>query len=281
MDSVTDLSNSADSPTAVERAELNGKPVHANDLCALALQNYGHFSTLRVVKGRVRGLDLHFARLDAATREMFGCTLDEERARSYLRRIVGDSDETLSIRITVFSREFRRDRPERPSAVDVLATRSPARAPDLTPIRLKSFAHERVLPHVKHVGTFGLFHYRRLARVAGFDDALFIASSGAVSEASVWNIGFFDGTTITWPNAPALAGISMQLLQNGLRARGIASESRCVMRTELGSYRSAFVTNALCPVRAVAAIDDIELIVDRDLLALLDACYEASPWQRI
>ena len=50
--------------------------------------------------------------------------------------------------------------------------------------------------------------------------------------------------------------------------------------TPLG-YIGAFLSNALCPVRAVAAIDDVELDVDRDLLALLDACYETCPWQAI
>lgn len=36
-------------------AELNGVPVHADELQTLALTNFGHFTTMRVEAGRVRG----------------------------------------------------------------------------------------------------------------------------------------------------------------------------------------------------------------------------------
>jgi len=279
---VTELPNGAESLHAsAGRAELNGETASADDLRVLALQNYGHFSTMRVVGGGVRGLDLHLARLDAATRELFGCALEAARVRECLRHIVGDRKDALALRITVFSRSFKRDRPGLPSKPDVLITMNPARAAEQLPIRLKSFAYERVSPRIKHVGTFELFHHRRLAQIDGFDDALFIDSSGAVSEASVWNIGFFDGQRVAWPNAPALAGVSMQLLQEGLRERGVASESRRIAYADIGKLRSAFVSNALHPVRAVAAIDDSELVVDRNLIAMLEACHESRALQPI
>ena len=42
---------------------LDGTPATADDLSALALYNYGHFTALRVEHGRVRGLALHLRRL--------------------------------------------------------------------------------------------------------------------------------------------------------------------------------------------------------------------------
>jgi len=138
-----------------------------------------------------------------------------------------------------------------------------------------------VLPHIKHVGTFPLFHFRRLAQLDGFDDALFVDGAGAISEASVWNIGFFDGSGIVWPNAPALKGVSMQLLQNGLRARGVPTTSRRIARSDIASFRSAFLTNSSQPVRAIASIDDSDLAPDPELVALLGDCYATNAWQEI
>src|SRR4029079_1365751 len=128
-----------------------------------------------------------------------------------------------------------RDRMAEPALPDVVVSVGAPRRVETAPVRLKSFRYERVLPHVKHVGTFGLFHHRRLAQLDGFDDALFIDAGGAVSEASIWTIAFSDGDGIVWPDAPALGGISMQLLQKGLRERGVPSDSHRVAHADIGA----------------------------------------------
>ena len=79
----------------------------------------------------------------------------------------------------------------------------------------------------------------------------------------------------------ALVGISMQLLDEGLRSHGIATSSLGITRTKMNAYRSAFLTNSSCAVRPVAAIDDVEFVVDDGLTRLLEECYEANPWQTI
>ena len=43
-------------------AELNGKPATLDDLQSLALTNYGHFTSMRLENGTVRGLSLHLDR---------------------------------------------------------------------------------------------------------------------------------------------------------------------------------------------------------------------------
>jgi len=264
-----------------ERSELNGRPAQAGDLRTLALFNYGHFTSVQVQGRAVRGLDLHMARLDQATRELFGCPLDTAVVRGYMRNILGDEEAPLSLRINVFSHQLMRDRLAEPAKPDVLVTIGAARQADVTPLRLKTFRHERVLPHIKHVGTFGLFHHKRLAQLQGFDDALFVDAGDAVSEGSIWNIGFFDGSSVVWPEAAMLAGISMQLLQKGLHDRGMPTMSRRIAQADIPIYRSAFFTNSGCAVRPVAAIDAIDFAVDADLTALLEACYAANPWQPI
>ena len=265
----------------VDRCELNGAAASAADLRALATTNYGHFTAMNIELGGVRGLDFHLARLDGATRELFGQPLEGTLVRRYMRSALGGSDGAASMRVNVFSRALHRDRMAEPASPDVVVAVAPPRRIETTPVRLKSFRHERVLPHVKHVGTFGLFHFRRLAQLDGFDDALFVDASGAVSEASIWNVGFFDGRGIVWPDAPALRGISMQLLQKGLGERGVPSGAHRVAHGDIGAFRSAFLTNSSCAVRPIAEIDGVRFAVDPALTAMLEACYASNAPQPI
>ena len=266
---------------AIDRSELNGAPASADDLRALALTNYGHFTSMHIDAGGVRGLDLHLARLDASTRELFGRPLDAGVVRGYMRSALGERAGAASLRINVFSRRLHRDRMAEPALPDVMVSVSGPRRVEARPVRLKSFRYERVLPHVKHAGTFGLFHHRRLAQLDGFDDALFVDASGAVSEASIWNIGFFDGNGIVWPDAPSLRGISMQLLQKGLDERGMPGDSHRVAHADVGAFRSAFLTNSSCAVRPIAEIDGVRFRIDPELNAVLEACYGSNAPQAI
>ncbi|MEO5558921.1 MAG: aminotransferase class IV family protein [Dokdonella sp.] len=262
-------------------SELNGDAVSIEDLRTLALINYGHFTSMQVCDGYVRGLDLHLQRLDRATRELFGYPLDIEATRGYMRRMVEDVAGTLSLRINVFSRGLERDRLTVPAQPDVLVTAAPARTIASTPVRVRSVRYERESPHIKHVGTFGLFQQRRLAQAAGYDDALFVDATDAISEGSIWNVGFFDGVRVVWPDARALDGTSMQMLKTGLRERGEPTVTRRVELSEVASFRGAFFTNSSCTVCPIARIDGIDLEVDSDLLAMLEACMQQQPLQRI
>src|SRR5258706_7995430 len=81
-----------------DRIEINGAPASVEDLRLLVQTNYGHFSAMQVVDGGVRGLDLHLERIERATRELFGSTIDRERVRACLRHAVGGSRTPLSLR---------------------------------------------------------------------------------------------------------------------------------------------------------------------------------------
>jgi hypothetical protein len=52
--------------------EIDGLDASPEQLRAAALDSYGHFTAMQVRNRRVRGLDLHMARLDSANRELFG-----------------------------------------------------------------------------------------------------------------------------------------------------------------------------------------------------------------
>ena len=259
--------------------ELNGEPAQLEDLRMVAQTNYGHFTVMQARDGQVQGLDLHLDRLREGTRELFASDLDPDRVRAYLRHALAGASGARSLRITVFSRGFNREAPGTPAQADVLIVATSVAAATLTPLRLKSFCYQRELAQIKHVGTFALFHYRRLAQQAGFDDALFVDAHGFVSEASVWNIGFHDGDRFVWPIAAQLSGTNMRLVQAGMDRLDVAQATRRVPLTDLSRMHAAFVCNANAIARAVVCIDDVEFSVTDDLIEMITRCHDTNPWQ--
>lgn len=68
--------------------QRNGLAATADELTPLAFAGYAHFTAVQVRGGRVRGLDLHLARLRSASLEMFGRALPDDQVVSYLRTAV-------------------------------------------------------------------------------------------------------------------------------------------------------------------------------------------------
>ena len=274
--------NASSNSTSSPRLELNGGLAGADDLRHLVQTNYGHFTVMRAEDGCVRGLDLHLDRLQVATRELFGSALDRERVRGYLRHALAGAAGAWSMRVNVFARAIDREHMDRSVDVDVLVAANPAPIPATQPLRVKSFVYAREVASIKHVGTFALFHHRRLARLAGFDDALFVDAGGRISEGSIWNIGFVDRDgVVVWPQAPQLDGVGMRLVDAGLTSQGLSSRVRPVHLEELATFRAAFFSNANTPVRALAAIDDYRFEVDPELTQRLLAAYRSNPPQAI
>ncbi|WP_371603836.1 aminotransferase class IV family protein [Streptomyces sp. NBC_01220] len=251
-------------------AEFDGHPATEDDLRTAAFFGYGHFTAMQVRDGRVRGLGLHLERLDSANRELFELPLDGDPVRDLIRhalRSAGTSD--ASVRVQGL-------RPPGAAATTVMVTvRGPARM-DPRPVGLKSVPYARTAPHLKRPGEFGQTYYGELARRGGFDDALLTLPDGAVTEGAITNIGFWDGTSVIWPQAPALLGITMALLEQELPGAGVPSLRRPVNLNGLGAYRSAFVTNSQ-GMAPVARIDGTEFTVDEELMKRLAAAYEAVP----
>jgi branched-subunit amino acid aminotransferase/4-amino-4-deoxychorismate lyase len=248
--------------------DVDGRPAAAADLEHPALVNFGHFTSMQVRRGRVRGLELHLRRLTGATRELFDTDLDPDLVRAYVRRALAETV-AASVRVNVFA-------PEPDGPVSVLVAIRPVGELPQTPWRLLSVPYQRPVPHLKHVGSFGQIYYGRLAARQGYDDALLTDPSGLVSETGIANIGFFDEAGVSWPDAPCLAGITMQLLAEA----GLPGRRRAVSLADLPSFAGAFVANAngIAPVQR---IDDLTLPVDDRLMRTVTGPYEASPWELI
>ncbi|MQA27627.1 MAG: class IV aminotransferase [Micromonosporaceae bacterium] len=251
--------------------EVNSEPPAAEQLRRRALVNYGHFTSMQARGRRVRGLDLHLRRLDAANRELFGSGVDNERVRDCLRHALVDvADATL--RVDLFQSEK--------DHTDVMVTATPPADPPPTPQRLRSVPYQRPVAHIKHVGAFGQIYHGRLAERDGFDDALLTGPDGAVSEAAIANVGCFDGSGVTWPDAPALHGITMQLLESRLDAGGVPSRRGPVRLAELPSYATVFVCNSQ-GVAPVGQVDDTPLPVDESFMRTMIRQYESVAWDPI
>lgn len=258
---------------------LNGRPVPHDALRALALVNYGHFTSMQVRGGCVQGLALHRQRLESATLELFGSVLDFEQVRGQMRQAVAAKPD-CSLRVTVFASAFDYRHPAGRFAVDVLVSVSPPSTAVAQPVRVKSCVFERTLPHIKHVGTFPLFHHRRRAVQVGYDDALFVDASGAISEGSVWNVGFMHDGAVTWPNAPALGGTAAQLLQQALQGQGARQHVRDVRLDELSGFTAAFACNA-GGVWPIGAIDGSAFGTSGPWVSNLRAALDAVAWEPI
>lgn len=233
-------------------ATLDGGPVDPARLSALAMVNYGHFTSMRVEDdGGVRGLGLHLERLARDCRRVFEADLDLDRVRRYVRDALADVARPVIVRVTVFDPVLGVADAGADADPSVLVTLRAAPAPGGTPSRLVSAVYRRELPEVKHVGLFGPVRLRRAARRGGADDVLFIDADGRVCETSIANIGFIAGERVVWPRAEWLHGVTMRLVSE------IAdTTTEPVTLGRLASMDAAFVTNAAVGVRPVGAVDD-------------------------
>ncbi|WP_280233892.1 aminotransferase class IV family protein [Nocardia cyriacigeorgica] len=256
---------------------IDGQPAEPGALGTNAFAGFAHFTAMQVRDGAVRGLDLHFDRLVNASRVLFGAELSPERIRRDLRTAIAGSPPDLSLVLTVFDSngEFTNDSVE-PSLHTLIRTFPPADGPQ-GPLSLAIFEHERFMPEIKHVGEGAKTFYMRRARAAGFDDAAFVDREGRLSEASIWNLAFWDGDAVVWPEAAVLTGTMMGTVRRGLAAADVPQRTLVVRPDDVRGFRGAVVLNSWTPAIAVDRIGDIRLDDSAALVELLHTAYRSEP----
>ena len=259
---------------------VDGGPATQADLSGLALVNYGAYTSFRVEDGGVRGLDLHLARLEAGAIELFGEPVGEARLRELMRAALGDR-QAAWLRVSLFSPDIGPRTPDWTGRPRVMIATAPPPPPLAERVRLQVQTHVRDAAHLKHTATFPLIRARRLARAAGFDDALFTDADGRISEGPLWNIGFVRGDALTWPEAPMLAGVTQALIGRGLAGVGLTARVAPVRLDDLDRFNAAFICNSATPACAVTAIDGRGLAADPDLITRLDRAWRSNPVQAI
>lgn len=252
--------------------QLDGTPPTAADLRALAFAGLGHFTTVRVESGGVRGLGQHLDRLADDSRALFDTELDLDLVRARIRSAIADEPAVVLVRVTVFDPALTLERPGADAAPRILISPRPASTGVLPPLRLRSVRFGRQTPEIKHTGLFGAVRERRLAQRAGFDDALFSDDAGRISEGPTWNIGFVRDGEVVWAAGEALPGITRALLDG---------RSETVELAHLPRLDAAFVTSSGVGIRPVAAIDDRAFPTDHPRFGDLRTAYAAVALERI
>ncbi|MEV0004233.1 aminotransferase class IV family protein [Micromonospora sp. NPDC050980] len=246
----------------------NGRPATADDLAPLAFAGNAHFTAMQVRAGRVRGLDLHLARLQAASRELFGAALPDDRVRDAMRVAVGAGPPDVTLTATVYPGEGEPDL--------LVRTRAPA-SPPAGPLALAAYEHERFLPAVKHVGELAKSFLARRAVRDGYDDAAFVDRAGRLAEATIWNLVFTDGDSVVWPEADMLVGTTMAVVRRQLTRLGVPQRTRPVTVDDLADYAGAAVLNSRTPGVPVSRIGAVTMPASASFLGTLHRAYEAEP----
>ena len=253
----------------------NGRPATAEELAPLAFAGFAHFTAMQVRGGQVRGLDLHLERLRSASVHLFKRALPDDQVRAYLRAALEGGPGDLSLVATVYAPEGEFTPGEGREPEMLVRTGPPASGP-AGPLTLATVDYERVLPSIKHVGEIAKTYFLRQAVGQGFDDAVFIDRQGRISEGSIWNVAFWDGHAVIWPQADMLIGTTMGIVRRQLEHRGIPQRVRPVTRADLSSFGGAVVMNSWTPGVAVQRIDSITLPAAPFFLDLLHQAYKAE-----
>ncbi|WP_410603337.1 aminotransferase class IV family protein [Amycolatopsis sp. lyj-90] len=248
-------------------AQRNGRTATAEDLAPLAFAGFAHFTAMQVRDGRIRGLDLHLDRLRTASLELFGSAVPDDRIRSYLRTALESGPADVSLTVTIHL----------PGDLEVLVrTRPPSSGPE-GPLKLTVVEHERLLPSIKHTGETAKTYFRRQAVAEGFDDAAFTDRQGKLSEATIWNLAFWDGDTVVWPDAGLLRGTTMDILRRRLDVPQRVQE---ITLADLPDLAGAVVMNSWTPGIAVHRIGETPLPSAPSFVASLHRAYETEPFTR-
>ncbi|MFI6517383.1 aminotransferase class IV family protein [Spirillospora sp. NPDC050679] len=265
------MSASTTSPAALN----DGRPATADELAPLAFAGYAHFTAMQVRGGGVRGLDLHLERLRRASLELFGRALPDEQVLSQLRTALETGPADLSLTATVYSTagEFTSADGE----PRLLVRTGPPSSGPQGPLALAVVEHERALPSLKHVGEVSKTYFLRQAAAQGFDDAAFLDRRGRFSEATIWNLAFWDGTGVVWPDAEMLTGTTMGVLRRQLDRLGVPQRVREVTPADLPGFAGAVVMNSWTPGVAVRRIGAVDLPEAAPFVSLLHRAYQAEP----
>ncbi len=256
---------------------INGAPATADDMMPLAFSGFAHFTAMQVRNRKVKGLDLHMTRLKQATLRLFGIELPDEHVLRSIRLAIANGPADQSLTVTIYSSEgeFTAKSMEAEPAI-LVRTGLPFNGPS-GPVRLGIVEHERFLPSIKHVGEGAKTYYLHRAVEQGFDDAAFTDRHGRLSEATIWNLVFWDGRSVVWPKAQILTGTMMGIIQRQLARLDVPQRHEEIKPADVANFSGAAIMNSWTPGVAVTAIGSSTIEESKPLMDLLHNAYQAEP----
>jgi branched-subunit amino acid aminotransferase/4-amino-4-deoxychorismate lyase len=254
--------------------ELDGVAVAAAELptASLGLTNYGHFTTVRLDDGGIKGWRWHLERLVRDSRLLFDRELEPDLVRQLTRQMADRAPVGACLRITIFDSDLDLAT-VRGTRQRILLSLRPG-VSLRTALHLTTAAYQRDLPQVKHTGLIGALYQRRLAQQAGYDDACFVTLAGLLSEGPTWNIGLIRAGELVWPQARNLAGVAQQLVTELAADAGIRVVSEPISAASLTATDGCFITNSLLGLRPVCSMNDVPLRGGEKIIRLLQRHYD-------
>ena len=134
-----------------------------------------------------------------------------------------------------------------------------------------------MLPEVKHVGEVAKTYLLREAASQGHDDAAFVDRHGRLSEATIWNLAFWDGESVVWPRAAMLGGTTMGIVRRQLERLGAPQREQELQAQDLRALKGAVVMNSWTPGVPLRRIGATDVPPAPGFLALLHRVHQAEP----
>lgn len=131
---------------------------------------------------------------------------------------------------------------------------------------------------IKHVGEGAKTYYLHKAVEAGFDDTAFVDRHGRLSEATIWNLAFWNGQSVIRPRAEILTRTMMGLVQRQLARMGVPQQHEEVRLGDLKDISGAAIMNSWTPGVRVTSIGQIAISESKPFMNLLMQAYDAEPW---
>ena len=255
----------------------NSRAATVMELGPLAFAGYAHFTAMQVRGGKVRGLDLHLERLRFASLALFGQAMPDDEVRARLKAAIAAGPSDLSLTATVYSPAGEFTAAATDMQPEVLVRTGPAATGPKGPLTLATVDHERFLPHIKQVGEAAKTYFLRQADAQGSDDAAFVDRRGRLSEATIWNLAFWEGGSVIWPRAEMLTGTTMGIVRRQLDHLGASQRVQEVTLADLPALAGGVVMNSWTPGLAVSRIGSVPLPEAPAFLDLLHRAYQAEP----
>ena len=260
---------------------INNRAASASELAPLAFSGFAHFTAMQIRGHKAKGMDLHLARLREASLALFGKALPDEEILASIRLALRQGPADMSLTVTLFVPGGEFTAASKGATPSMLVRTGPPDNGPAHPLRLQAVAHERHLASIKHVGEGAKTYYLHRALEQGFDDAAFVDRHGRLSEASIWNLVFWDGQSVVWPEADLLLGTTMRIVKRQLERMGVPQRRQEIRRGDLAQFSGAAVMNSWTPGVPVTAIGEHDFPVAEALMGTLNEAWQAEPYASI
>lgn len=240
-----------------------------------ALYSYGVYTSFTVQDRRVLAWDRHVDRLLRDARGFLGVTVARADVAKSVSTYLDARDDhigPLTVRVSVYPQDLSIAEPGTSTSPLILVTGRTGSSVTSTSLRLVTQELDRTFTEFKVTNVAAALRTRADAQAEGFDDALFVGSSG-ISEGPTWNFfAIFEDRSIVTPplTSGVLPGVTRSLIIDSL---DLDVSERPIAAADLAATSAAFVTNSVIGARSVARINHRDLDSEHPVVGEIQRAY--------